>query len=226
VHDDPARYALEHAHYVEDLEFWRDAARRCGGPVLDLGCAVGRVAIPLAQDGHEVWALDASEAMLAELRSRAAAAGAGVASRIHAVQGDMCGFALGRRFALVIVAMNTLQTLLAPDRQLACLRTVREHLAAGGELVFDVARADVADITSTLGVVRHMAEHHDPQTGTTLVHSAGTRATTTSTRHFASRSRSTTSTPGGGWHATCATTGSTSTSRPSSGTCWRAPDSR
>jgi SAM-dependent methyltransferase len=172
VHDDPARYALEHAHYVEDLEFWRDAARRSGGPVLDLGCAVGRVAIPLAEDGHEVWALDASEAMLAELRSRAAAAGARVASRIHVVQADMCAFSLERRFALAIAAMNTLQTLLTGDRQLACLRTVREHLAPGGELVFDVALPDVGDITSTFGVVRHMAEHHDPQTGATLVHSA------------------------------------------------------
>ena len=63
--DEARRFALEHAHYVQDIPYWRAAAARCGSPVLDLGAATGRVAIPLARDGHEVWALDRSGAMLA-----------------------------------------------------------------------------------------------------------------------------------------------------------------
>ena len=52
--DDEARgFALEHAHYTRDIPFWRAAAARLGSPVLDLGCATGRVALPLARDGAE-----------------------------------------------------------------------------------------------------------------------------------------------------------------------------
>lgn len=170
--DDPARYTREHAHYDEDLPFWREVAAELSGPVLDLGCATGRIAMPLARDGHEVWALDSSEGMLAQLRREAEAADAGAAARIHTVCADMASFALERSFGLILAGMNTLQTLLSPGDQLSCLAGVRRHLAAGGEFVFDVALPDVGDISSTIGVVRHMAEHFDEASGATLVHSA------------------------------------------------------
>jgi SAM-dependent methyltransferase len=170
--DDPLRYAREHAHYDDDLGFWRDLADTCGGAILDLGCAVGRVTIPLARDGHEVWALDRSEAMLAELRAEAGRADADAAKHIHTVAADMCSFSIDQRFALVVGAMNTLQTLLTHDHQIACLESVRRHLAPGGEFAFDVSLPDVGDIMSTIGVVRHMAHHRDDATGATLVHSA------------------------------------------------------
>ena len=78
--DEARRFALEHAHYVQDIPYWRAAAARCGSPVLDLGAATGRVAIPLARDGHEVWALDRSGAMLAELMSGTLPSGCPVAA--------------------------------------------------------------------------------------------------------------------------------------------------
>lgn len=170
--DDPRRYTREHAHYDDDLAFWRKLADGCGGGILDLGCAAGRVAIPLAQDGHEVWALDRSEAMLAELRAEAGRTDGEAAKRIHVVAADMCAFDLDQRFSLIIGAMNTLQTLLTHDRQIACLGSVRRHLAPEGEFVFDVSLPDVGDIMSTIGVVRHMAHHYDDACDTTLIHAA------------------------------------------------------
>ena len=44
--------------------FYRDEARRRGGPVLELACGTGRLTVPIARDGHDVVGLDASEAML------------------------------------------------------------------------------------------------------------------------------------------------------------------
>src|SRR5205823_1495015 len=93
------RFAIEHAHYTEDLPHWRRLARELGSPVLDLGAAVGRVALPLAADGAEVWALDADPDMLAELGRRLAETDAHLAGRVHPVHGDLRSFALGRRFA-------------------------------------------------------------------------------------------------------------------------------
>ncbi len=168
----PERFALEHAHYAEDLPFWRALAAGAAGPVLDLGAAVGRVAIPLARDGHEVWALDGSPGMLRELGQRLEAEPAGVAARIRCVEGDLRDFTIGRSFPLAIMPMNTLQALLPREEQLACLRRVRAHLDAGGEFVFDVAVPDLDAIDGQLGVVTPGGVWRDEATGVTLVHSA------------------------------------------------------
>jgi SAM-dependent methyltransferase len=139
--------------------------------VLDLGAAAGRVALWLARDGHEVWALDRSAEMLAEIR-RAVADEPALSGRVHTVRADMRRFALDRRFPLVIIAMNTLQALTEPADQLASLMAGRAHLAPGGELIFDVALPDPVEIADTLGQERSAGEFVDPAGGSTLAHSA------------------------------------------------------
>lgn len=166
------RFLREHAHYRDDLDFWRTHARRLGGPVLDLGAAGGRVAITLAGDGHEVWALDRSQPMLDATMEAAGRAGGRVASLIRPVPGDMRSFDLGRRFPLVIIAMNTLQALTDAGDQLACLRAAAAHLAPGGELIFDVAHPDPAEIADGMGEVREGGSFVDPSTGIELHHAA------------------------------------------------------
>jgi SAM-dependent methyltransferase len=170
--DEARRFALEHAHFGEDIPFWRAAAARCGSPVLDLGSATGRVAIPLARDGHEVWALDRSEAMLAELRRRLEREPPDVRARVRAVRGDLAALRLPRAFPLVIAAMNTLQVLTeAPDR-LACFHAMRAHLAEGGELGFEVGLPDPDEIVATMGIERSNGHYRDGAGGPLLLHSA------------------------------------------------------
>jgi SAM-dependent methyltransferase len=169
------RFAAEHAHYDEDLPFWRGLAARLGGPVLDLGAATGRVAMPLARDGHEVWALDRSPHMLRELRRRLQEAPEEVRERVQVVEGHLAGLAnlrLEPRFPLILMAMNTFQVLTDPDDRLACLIAARELLAPGGELCFDVALPDFDEISRTLGLVREGDRHVDRERGVTVVHSA------------------------------------------------------
>lgn len=170
--DEAAGFAREHAHYTEDLPYWRAAAARLGGPVLDLGAATGRVALALAREGHEVWALDSSPAMLAELRRRRAREPDEVAARLRAVPGDLRALALGRAFPLILIAMNTLQALVEPEEQLAALAGAREHLAPGGELIFDVALPDLAEIAGSIGRERPGGRFEDPESGARLTHSA------------------------------------------------------
>ena len=169
--DEARRFALEHAHFVEDLPYWRAAAARCGSPVLDLGAATGRVAIPLARDGHEVWALDRSPAMLAELGRRLEREPPEVASRVHPVAGDIAALRLDGEFRLVIAAMNTLQVLTAPADRVACLRGVRAHLAPGGELAFEVGYPDPDEIVATMGIERSNGHYRDGAGGPLLLHS-------------------------------------------------------
>ncbi len=49
---------------LQDVAFYRDAARDFGDPVLELGCGTGRVTMALAQAGKRVTGLDLSERML------------------------------------------------------------------------------------------------------------------------------------------------------------------
>ena len=93
----PGRFALEHAHYMRDLPFWRRLPRRGSGRRCSTwGAATGRVTLPLARDGAEVWALDRSPAMLAELERRLRAEPPEVRARVRTVRGDLAGFRLDR----------------------------------------------------------------------------------------------------------------------------------
>ena len=169
--DEARRFAVEHAHYREDLPFWRAAAARLGSPVLDLGAAAGRVSVPLARDGSEVWAVDRSPGMLAEIRRALEAEPPEVAARVHTEAGDLQAFVLPARFRLILVAMNTLQVLTEPEDRRACLRRVRDHLAEGGEFIFDVALPDVDEILDTMGVERPSGRHRTAD-GALLAHTA------------------------------------------------------
>ena len=62
------------------------------GPVLELGIGTGRIALPLAQRGHEVHGVDASEAMVEKLRGKNGGESIPVTSRECAeleVEGDL-----------------------------------------------------------------------------------------------------------------------------------------
>src|SRR5256885_14498779 len=85
------------------IDWFRGLARMTGGPILELGVGTGRVAIPLAKDGHEVVGIDRSEAMLK--RAEAHARRARVTVRL--IESDMRTFSLDRAFALITIPFNT-----------------------------------------------------------------------------------------------------------------------
>jgi SAM-dependent methyltransferase len=121
-----------------DVAFYVEAARESGGPVLELGCGTGRVLIPTARAGIEVVGLDASPHMLAECLKRLENEPEKVQSRTELVDADMREFSLRRTFRLVTIPFRPFQHLTTAVDQLACLASIRRHLAEGGLLVFDV----------------------------------------------------------------------------------------
>jgi SAM-dependent methyltransferase len=120
-----------------DIEFYLDCARRFGGPVLELGTGTGRILIPLAAAGYEVFGLDASPAMLGvaagKLRETPDAS-----ANAHIAEGDMRDFDLGRRFSLIIIPARSFQHVLTPEGQRATLRCVHQHLEPSGHLILDL----------------------------------------------------------------------------------------
>jgi SAM-dependent methyltransferase len=124
---------IECGAYRADLPYWRElatqlAARGKACDVLDLGCGTGRVALDLASDGHRVTGLDVDERLTAELRARAAARNVPAG----AVVADAREFDLGRRFDLVLAAMQFLQLLDGRAERVGALGCIRRHLRPGG----------------------------------------------------------------------------------------------
>jgi len=135
---------------TQDVQFYVDAAREHGGPVLELGCGTGRVTLALAAAGIQVTGLDNSERMLERCRQKLAGLPREVQQRVRLVQGNMAGFELGEKFASVIIPFRPFQHLLQVDEQLACLDCVHQHLWAEGRragekhgrLILDVFQTD------------------------------------------------------------------------------------
>ena len=120
---------VECASYDADLPLWRSLAEAAGGPVLDVGCGTGRVALDLAARGHEVTGLDCEPDLTAALSRRARERGLPVdAHTADARSFDLGG---GRRFALAIAPMQVAQLLGGADGRAAMLACVRRHLAPG-----------------------------------------------------------------------------------------------
>ena len=134
---------LECGGYVEDLPLWRELAG--SGPVLDVGCGTGRVALDLAAHGVPVVGLDVDEVLLDELRRRAGDL------PVETVRADARDFDLGRRFPVVLAPMQTVQLLGGPDGRAGLLRCARAHLEPGG--LFAIAIADAIEIFDDVDAV-------------------------------------------------------------------------
>lgn len=133
--DEVVWHDIECGSYAADLPLWRELAQTYGGPVLDVGAGTGRVALDLAVHGYDVTALDIDPDLLAELEMRAAGAG----RRVRTEVADARAFALGARFSLILVPMQTIQLLETSADRAAFLGCAAAHLSPGGALAAALA---------------------------------------------------------------------------------------
>ena len=150
---------------AEYLQFWVGQARCWDGPILELGSGTGRIAIPLARGGHQVTGLEQAPSMLERARRKAAKAGV----EVEWVAGDMRGFALERRFGLIILPHNTLCHLLTLADFEACAASVLRHLKDGGRFIVEVFVPDLAMLLETADRRQLFARYEDPGGGGEIV---------------------------------------------------------
>ena len=96
---------VEYERWLLDLLALED-----GDEVLDMGCATGTLAVPLARAGHRVHGCDFAEAMLAILDERAAAENLPITSHLLAWEDDWEEAGLGQNSVDVAFASRSLMS--------------------------------------------------------------------------------------------------------------------
>jgi SAM-dependent methyltransferase len=171
--DDPAFYGDRWADLYDEHHGGMDPSAAAeflaglagDGRALELGIGTGRVALPLAGRGIAVEGVDASAAMVAQMRAKPGG------EAIPVVMGDMAQVPVDGPFRLVYLVFNTLFGLLSQHRQADCFRGAARVLGPGGAFVIecfvpDLARFDrgqrvqavaVTEDSATIEVSRHDA---------------------------------------------------------------------
>ena len=145
--DYAAYYDWENKQTVgrRDIAFWQRIAASVEGPILELGCGTGRVALPVARQGAQIVGIDRSASMLARALTRVKRAK--LQSRVRLIRGDIRHLPFpDRSFPLVMAPYGILQSLLDEPLLSATLQDVRRVLSREGlfglELVADLPAWD------------------------------------------------------------------------------------
>jgi SAM-dependent methyltransferase len=137
------------------------------GPALELGIGTGRVALPLAARGVQVHGIDASAAMVEQLRAKPGG------DTIPVTMGDFADVPVGGSYPLVYVVFNTFFALLSQDDQVRCFAGVARRLTQDGVFVLTAFVPDLSLYSGGQSVrahglgldhVRLDAARHDPVT--------------------------------------------------------------
>jgi SAM-dependent methyltransferase len=162
-------YDLDLSEEPGDVELYVALAQRTGGPIVELAVGTGRIAVPLALDGHRVVGVDLDPAMLARSSTRIAEAGVG--DRVELVEGDMTAaasneaVARGGPYQLAILALQSILILNTPEAQKSVVAEMARLLAPGGLAAVDTWLPTPADLVGFDGRVSFEWQRTDPETG-------------------------------------------------------------
>lgn len=160
IYGEPFHYdVLAQMTAPNDLPFYQRLLGRHGGPVLELGCGTGRVALALAEDA-DVVGLDLAPAMLDLMRQKAEHA----ALDITLALGDLRSFDLERTFPLVLLTYNTINHLTDLDAFNRAMKSVKKHLDAGSRFVIDTFQPSLAFLGTEPEKRRQILRYVDPYT--------------------------------------------------------------
>lgn len=160
-------YDIEHAHFSEDLDLYRNFAELCGGKILELACGSGRVLLPLAQEGYEATGVDTSAAMLAIAQTQIQAAG--VSSHCTLIQQNIISLHIEQKFRLTFIALGSFAHIITRKEQMSALRAIHAHLSPGATFIIDISNADARYMEELGGHMLHQATWQRDD-GTLLTH--------------------------------------------------------
>lgn len=130
---DPQTFDLEDEGYYDDLPLVEQWVHKLGGPLLDLACGTGRIALRMAEQGYQVTGVDIVPEMIDWARQKAARHGLS----IEWVVADARTFQLQKQFPFIYMLENAFQFFQTREDQEAMLARAREHLQPEGCFLFE-----------------------------------------------------------------------------------------
>ena len=128
-----------------EITWYLDRVQRQDGPVLDVACGTGRLALLIAEMGRSITAIDQSKGMLEIFRKKLREKPAPVQHLIRIEQHPMTDFKLDEQFAIVLCCDAFFHNLRVAD-EIACLNCIYDHLLDGGKLLFNIPNPSCAFI--------------------------------------------------------------------------------
>ncbi|UCH43629.1 MAG: class I SAM-dependent methyltransferase [Dehalococcoidales bacterium] len=124
--------------YQDDVELIRDLiGDRKPLRILEPFCGTGRILLPLAVDGHQLYGFDQAKGMLDRARMKVGQLPAEAQQRVTLTVADAIGTPWPRGFDLVILGCNCLYELATPEEQERCIISAAGSLNPGGYVYVD-----------------------------------------------------------------------------------------
>ncbi len=115
----------------DDRFFFLDVIKKYGQPVLDIGCASGRLILDYLSQGIDINGVDISPEMIEICRQNAAQKGLNP----NLYNQSMTELNLPRNYKTILVSSSSIQLLLEPGLPLQAMKCIHDHLEFGGVLV-------------------------------------------------------------------------------------------
>jgi SAM-dependent methyltransferase len=120
-----------------EINWYLSKVKTSGGPVLDLACGTGRLALLLAKQGFIVTGIDQSDGMLNCFKQKLNGQTEEIHKRIRIENQKMSDFELDSKFKIIICCDAFFHNLTVED-QINCLKQVSRHLLPDGCFVFNL----------------------------------------------------------------------------------------
>lgn len=120
-----------------ELNWYLEKVKLFGGPVLDLACGTGRIALLLSERGYEMVGIDDSEGMLNIFRKKLLEKPEDVQKRIIIQREKMSDFHVNRKFG-TIICIDAFFHNLTVKEEMDCLLCVAAHLKPEGRFLFNI----------------------------------------------------------------------------------------
>lgn len=150
------------------------------GPVLEMGIGTGRLARPLRDRGLAVHGIDASPAMVEELRKLPGG------EDIPVAIGSFADTEIpDKRFSVVVLALHTIFGLPSQDDKIRCFANAERHLDEGGVFVVEATILDVGAFRGGQAVVPRFSSPERVELQV-LRYDSGTQTVETTNVHLSS----------------------------------------
>jgi len=115
----------------DDRFFYLDAIKKYGQPVLDIGCASGRLILDYLSQGIDIDGVDISPEMIELCKQNAQRK----ELKPNLYVQSMTELNLPRKYKTILVPSSSIQLLLEPGLPLQAMKSIHGHLESGGAFV-------------------------------------------------------------------------------------------